>query len=86
MLMLWSTGDGVGGEVCGYRIQVLLSFIDSYITLLLPPPSLPPQVYVRRSYTAYDVTCVQHEELEGGMPIVQWQFLLPLSHPNRCGC
>ncbi len=42
------------------------------------------EVYVRRSYTAYDVTSVQHDELEGGVPIVQWQFLLPLSHPNRC--
>ena len=44
------------------------------------------EVYVRRSYTAYDVTCVQHDELEGGIPIVQWQFLLPISHPNRCVC
>ncbi len=41
------------------------------------------EVYVRRSYTAYDVTSVQHDELEGGVPIVQWQFLLPLTHPNR---
>ncbi len=40
------------------------------------------EVYVRRSYTAYDVTSVQHDELEG-VPIVQWQFLLPLTHPNR---
>ena len=41
------------------------------------------EVYVRRSYTAYDVTSVQHDELAKGVPIVQWQFLLPLSHPNR---
>ena len=42
------------------------------------------EVYVRRSYTAYDVQCVQHDDLEGGIPVVQWQFLLPISHPNRC--
>ena len=41
------------------------------------------EVYVRRSYTAYDVQSVQHDELDGGIPIVQWQFLLPISHPNR---
>ena len=34
------------------------------------------QVYVRRSYTAYDVTCVQHEMLDENTTIVQWQFLL----------
>ena len=43
------------------------------------------EVYVRRSYTAYDVQSVQCDELEGGIPIVQWQFLLPMSHPNRYG-
>ena len=42
------------------------------------------EVYVRRSYIAYDVLSAQHDELEGGIPIVQWQFLLPISHPNRC--
>jgi biotin carboxylase len=41
------------------------------------------EVYVRRSYTAYDVTCVQHEMLDENTTIVQWQFLLPTSHPNR---
>lgn len=41
------------------------------------------EVYVRRSYTAYDVQCVQHDELDRGIPIVRWQFLLPISHPNR---
>ena len=41
------------------------------------------EVYVRRAYTAYEVQSVQHDELEGGIPIVQWQFLLPSSHPNR---
>ena len=42
------------------------------------------EVYVRRSYTAYEVQSVQHDDLEGGIPMVQWQFLLPISHPNRC--
>ena len=83
-------GSGCRGVGAG-EYQLLLSFMhhstySSKFHLFQYLPPHPPQVYVRRSYTAYDVTCVQHEELEGGMPVVQWQFLLPLSHPNRCGC
>ena len=42
------------------------------------------EVYVRRAYISYELTCLQHQELYGSMCIVQFQFLLPTSHPNRC--
>ncbi|XP_065368602.1 acetyl-CoA carboxylase isoform X2 [Calliphora vicina] len=41
------------------------------------------EVYVRRAYTSYELTCLQHLELSGGLPLVHFQFLLPTSHPNR---
>ena len=41
------------------------------------------QVYVRRAYTAYELSCLQHDQLEGGLCIVKFMFLLPSSHPNR---
>lgn len=40
-------------------------------------------MYVRRAYTSYDITCLQHLELSGEVPVVHFQFLLPSSHPNR---
>ncbi|CAG9801571.1 unnamed protein product [Chironomus riparius] len=41
------------------------------------------EVYVRRAYTSYDLTCLQHLELSGEVPLVHFQFLLPFAHPNR---
>ena len=41
------------------------------------------QVYVRRAYIAYELSCVQHHQLEGGLCVVEFNFLLPSSHPNR---
>ncbi|XP_059611586.1 acetyl-CoA carboxylase [Phlebotomus argentipes] len=41
------------------------------------------EVYVRRAYTSYELTCLQHLELSGEVPLVHFQFLLPTSHPNR---
>lgn len=41
------------------------------------------EVYVRRAYTSYEITCLQHLELSGEVPLVHFQFLLPSSHPNR---
>ena len=61
-----------------FREPVCNQFLNWLVTSLSCP-----QVYVRRSYTAYDVTCVQHEMLDENTTIVQWQFLLPTSHPNR---
>ena len=45
--------------------------------------SVSVQVYVRRAYTAYEVISVQQDELADDVTIVEWQFLLPQSHPNR---
>lgn len=41
------------------------------------------EVYVRRTYISYDLTCLQHLELSGEISLVHFQFLLPSSHPNR---
>lgn len=42
------------------------------------------EVYIRRSYISYELTCLQHLELSGEVPLVHFQFLLPTAHPNRC--
>ncbi|XP_034186409.1 acetyl-CoA carboxylase isoform X5 [Osmia lignaria lignaria] len=41
------------------------------------------EVYVRRAYISYELTCLQHLELSGEVPLVHFQFLLPNNHPNR---
>ena len=41
------------------------------------------EVYIRRAYISYDLTCLQHLELRSGVCAAQYQFLLPSSHPNR---
>lgn len=42
------------------------------------------QVYVRRAYIAYELNSVQHRQLKDNTCIVEFQFMLPTSHPNRC--
>uniref|UniRef100_A0A3B4B461 Uncharacterized protein n=1 Tax=Periophthalmus magnuspinnatus TaxID=409849 RepID=A0A3B4B461_9GOBI len=41
------------------------------------------QVYVRRAYIAYELNSVQHRQLKDNTCIVEFQFMLPTSHPNR---
>ncbi|XP_038219820.1 acetyl-CoA carboxylase [Zerene cesonia] len=41
------------------------------------------EVYVRRAYTSYDITCLQHLALSGELGVVHFQFVLPSGHPNR---
>ncbi|PZC70522.1 hypothetical protein B5X24_HaOG215756, partial [Helicoverpa armigera] len=41
------------------------------------------EVYVRRAYTSYDITCLQHLALSGELGVVHFQFILPTGHPNR---
>ena len=41
------------------------------------------KVYIRRAYTAYELSCVQHDELESGICVVDFMFLLPHTHPDR---
>ncbi|KAJ8027759.1 Acetyl-CoA carboxylase [Holothuria leucospilota] len=41
------------------------------------------EVYVRRAYIAYELNCLQHSSLSNGICLVEFQFMLPSSHPNR---
>ncbi|XP_053473646.1 acetyl-CoA carboxylase 1 isoform X4 [Ictalurus furcatus] len=41
------------------------------------------EVYVRRAYIAYELNSVQHRQLKDNTCIVEFQFMLPSSHPNR---
>uniref|UniRef100_UPI00358EE22F acetyl-CoA carboxylase-like isoform X2 n=1 Tax=Myxine glutinosa TaxID=7769 RepID=UPI00358EE22F len=41
------------------------------------------EVYVRRAYIAYELNSLQHQQLMDGTCIVEFQFMLPSSHPNR---
>ncbi|KAJ4444605.1 hypothetical protein ANN_06401, partial [Periplaneta americana] len=40
------------------------------------------EVYVRRAYISYELTCLQLLELSGEISVIHFQFLLPSSHPN----
>ncbi|XP_008416946.1 acetyl-CoA carboxylase isoform X2 [Poecilia reticulata] len=41
------------------------------------------EVYVRRAYIAYELNSIQHHQLLDGTCAVDFQFMLPSSHPNR---
>nr|XP_014349107.1 PREDICTED: acetyl-CoA carboxylase 2 isoform X1 [Latimeria chalumnae]XP_014349108.1 PREDICTED: acetyl-CoA carboxylase 2 isoform X1 [Latimeria chalumnae]XP_014349109.1 PREDICTED: acetyl-CoA carboxylase 2 isoform X1 [Latimeria chalumnae] len=41
------------------------------------------EVYVRRAYIAYELNSLQHHQLRDGTCVVDFQFMLPSSHPNR---
>ncbi|XP_078582269.1 acetyl-CoA carboxylase-like [Branchiostoma floridae x Branchiostoma japonicum] len=41
------------------------------------------EVYVRRAYIAYEVMSLQHHQLSDETCAVEFQFMLPASHPNR---
>ncbi|XP_005722276.1 acetyl-CoA carboxylase isoform X2 [Pundamilia nyererei] len=41
------------------------------------------EVYVRRGYIAYELNSIQHHQLQDGTCAVDFQFMLPSSHPNR---
>lgn len=47
------------------------------------PSCVPSQVYVRRGYIAYELHSLQHQQLSDGTCLVEFQFMLPSSHPNR---
>uniref|UniRef100_A0A667Z1L8 acetyl-CoA carboxylase n=1 Tax=Myripristis murdjan TaxID=586833 RepID=A0A667Z1L8_9TELE len=40
------------------------------------------EVYVRRAYIAYELNSLQHHQLQDGTCAVDFQFMLPSSHPN----
>uniref|UniRef100_G3S1F5 acetyl-CoA carboxylase n=1 Tax=Gorilla gorilla gorilla TaxID=9595 RepID=G3S1F5_GORGO len=41
------------------------------------------EVYVRRGYIAYELNSLQHRQLPDGTCVIEFQFMLPSSHPNR---
>uniref|UniRef100_A0A8C0ALK5 Acetyl-CoA carboxylase 1 n=1 Tax=Bos mutus grunniens TaxID=30521 RepID=A0A8C0ALK5_BOSMU len=41
------------------------------------------EVYVRRGYIAYELTSLQHRQFPDGTCVVEFQFMLPSSHPHR---
>ncbi|KHJ49247.1 carboxyl transferase domain protein [Trichuris suis] len=41
------------------------------------------EVYVRRTYIAFEVNCLKHHVLGNSISIVEYQFTLPSSHPDR---
>nr|XP_025042235.1 acetyl-CoA carboxylase 2 [Pelodiscus sinensis] len=41
------------------------------------------EVYVRRGYIAYKLNSLQHRQLSDRTCVVEFQFMLPSSHPNR---
>ncbi|XP_075875663.1 acetyl-CoA carboxylase isoform X2 [Nelusetta ayraudi] len=44
------------------------------------------EVYVRRAYIAYELNSIQHHQMQDGTCAVDFQFMLPSSHPNRFPC
>ncbi|KNC83894.1 hypothetical protein SARC_03882 [Sphaeroforma arctica JP610] len=40
------------------------------------------EVYVRRSYRAYQIQNIKHDMVNEKYRVVEWKFLLPQSHPN----
>uniref|UniRef100_A0A8C9FA64 acetyl-CoA carboxylase n=1 Tax=Pavo cristatus TaxID=9049 RepID=A0A8C9FA64_PAVCR len=68
--------------------SIFLSAIDMYghqfcIENLQLTGFLFNQVYVRRAYIAYELNSVQHRQLKDNTCVVEFQFMLPTSHPNR---
>ncbi|XP_038054037.1 acetyl-CoA carboxylase-like isoform X2 [Patiria miniata] len=41
------------------------------------------EVYVRRAYIAYELNCLHHSVLKNSLCVLEFQFMLPSSHPNR---
>uniref|UniRef100_A0A8C9FBW8 acetyl-CoA carboxylase n=1 Tax=Pavo cristatus TaxID=9049 RepID=A0A8C9FBW8_PAVCR len=67
--------------------SIFLSAIDMYghqfcIENLQLTGFLFNQVYVRRAYIAYELNSVQHRQLKDNTCVVEFQFMLPTSHPN----
>ncbi|KAF0033826.1 hypothetical protein F2P81_013892 [Scophthalmus maximus] len=60
--------------------SIFLSAIDMYGHQFCPENL---KVYVRRAYIAYELNSIQHHQLQEGTCAVDFQFMLPSSHPNR---
>uniref|UniRef100_A0A8C0UZ63 Acetyl-CoA carboxylase beta n=1 Tax=Cyanistes caeruleus TaxID=156563 RepID=A0A8C0UZ63_CYACU len=60
--------------------SIFISAIDMYGHEYCPENL---KVYVRRGYIAYELQSLQHQQLSDGTCLVEFQFMLPSSHPNR---
>ncbi|XP_065319258.1 acetyl-CoA carboxylase-like isoform X2 [Gordionus sp. m RMFG-2023] len=86
-----SSIDMYGHEFCPENLQRLI-FSETAIFDVLPDfffhknkivRQASLEVYIRRAYIAYQLHCLMHYELNDDICVVEFQFILPSSHPNR---
>ncbi len=89
--MFLSAIDMYGHKLCEDSLQKLIlsetSIFDVLHSFFFHPNYQVRQaaleVYVRRSYIAYELNSVQHYSLKNGDCLVEFQLQLPSNHPNR---
>lgn len=89
--MFLSAIDMYGHKLCEDSLQKLIlsetSIFDVLHSFFFHPNAQVRQaaleVYVRRSYIAYELNSVQHYALSNGDNLVEFQLQLPTTHPNR---
>jgi acetyl-CoA carboxylase/biotin carboxylase 1 len=89
--MFLSAIDMYGHKLCQDSLQKLIlsetSIFDVLHSFFFHPNVQVRQaaleVYVRRSYIAYELNSVQHYFLSNGDCLVEFQLQLPSNHPNR---
>uniref|UniRef100_A0A8D2KPK5 acetyl-CoA carboxylase n=1 Tax=Urocitellus parryii TaxID=9999 RepID=A0A8D2KPK5_UROPR len=74
--------DMYGHQFCPENLKPGLFRFGGHGRRLMSTASLLPQVYVRRGYIAYELNSLQHRQLPDGTCVVEFQFMLPSSHPN----
>ncbi|CAM4660645.1 unnamed protein product [Lepidochelys olivacea] len=84
--------DMYGHQFCPENLKVKLILSETTIFDVLPTffyhsnqlvCMAALEVYVRRGYIAYELNSLQHRQLSDGTCVVEFQFMLPSSHPNR---
>uniref|UniRef100_A0A8C9FBM1 acetyl-CoA carboxylase n=1 Tax=Pavo cristatus TaxID=9049 RepID=A0A8C9FBM1_PAVCR len=76
--------DMYGHQFCIENLQVSARFlVPCFLLTELKVAALKLNVYVRRAYIAYELNSVQHRQLKDNTCVVEFQFMLPTSHPNR---
>lgn len=89
--MFLSAIDMYGHRICHDSLQKLILSETSIFDVLHSFFSHPNiqvrqaalEVYVRRSYIAYELNSVQHYTLSTNDSLVEFQLKLPTTHPNR---
>ncbi|KAJ3588849.1 hypothetical protein NHX12_009703, partial [Muraenolepis orangiensis] len=79
--------DMYGHQFCIENLQKLIlsetSIFDVLPNFFYHSNQVVMMVYVRRAYIAYELNSVQHRQLFDNTCVVEFQFMLPTSHPNR---